>query len=466
MHKQKIDHLVVDTSAFIQNAPLQEIAENFYTIQEVVDEITNKRQLRRLCVLPYDLKIKHVFPENIVAVTEFSKKTGDYKSLSATDIKVMALTLQLEKEYEGVEHVRYDPVYQKSVNYIKTKVKGEVADNLPGFYYPKQKSKHLVENENDELNDENVQDNNKIKTDDLMKNLHEKFGNIDLETVDQIYDTLNEEDDDVLTPAVENEPEIQDFDKNLEENDWITVSKNRKPKKELYITPIQDEPNSVDEEDTDSGSEYDDDNWITPENVKNAILQTMGLMGQDVEDKPVKVACMTKDFAMQNVLKQMNLNVSILNGQIIKQLRTYIFRCYSCYKTTSIMTNVFCPKCGYATLKRVCVSVDDEGKQIIHINMRKPISKRGKKFSLPTPQGGKHANNPILSADQPVPDQRPSRLARTKTNVLADDYITGYSPFVTRDVQSRSALLGIKNKPQQIKHWMRKNPNEARKKRK
>lgn len=34
-------------------------------MQEVVNEITNKRQIRRLVVLPYDLQIKDVFQENI-----------------------------------------------------------------------------------------------------------------------------------------------------------------------------------------------------------------------------------------------------------------------------------------------------------------------------------------------------------------------------------------------------------------
>lgn len=86
-------------------------------------------------------------------------------------------------------------------------------------------------------------------------------------------------------------------------------------------------------------------------------------------------------------------------------------------------------------------------------------------FSLPTPQGGKHANNPILFEDQPRPDERPTRLARTKNDPLNDDYIAGYSPFVMRDINSKSAMLGIRSGAD-IKHWMRKNPNQARRKKK
>lgn len=36
-------------------------------------------------------------------------KTGDYKSLSAVDLKVMALTYQLEKEFVGLDHIKSAP---------------------------------------------------------------------------------------------------------------------------------------------------------------------------------------------------------------------------------------------------------------------------------------------------------------------------------------------------------------------
>lgn len=56
-----------------------------------------------------------MFSENIQFVTEFSKKTGDYSSLSTTDIKVIALTYQLEKELVGTEHLKQAPTVQKTV---------------------------------------------------------------------------------------------------------------------------------------------------------------------------------------------------------------------------------------------------------------------------------------------------------------------------------------------------------------
>jgi len=44
---------------------LQDIGVNISTEQAVVDEITNKKQLRKLVVLPYDLKVQEAFIENI-----------------------------------------------------------------------------------------------------------------------------------------------------------------------------------------------------------------------------------------------------------------------------------------------------------------------------------------------------------------------------------------------------------------
>ena len=44
-----------------------------------------------------------------VSVTDFTKKTGDYRSLSAIDIRVMALSYQLEKEHVGTDHIKTVP---------------------------------------------------------------------------------------------------------------------------------------------------------------------------------------------------------------------------------------------------------------------------------------------------------------------------------------------------------------------
>ena len=384
------------------------------TCQEVVDEILNKRQLRRLIVLPYDLQVKEVFPENIKTVTDFAIKTGDYPSLSATDLKVMALTYQLEKEHVGTQHLRVEPIMQKTVKVVTKQAVPDMQPDVTGFFMPGQKSQKIEET--DEAGDE---DDVTHHDSDSIDKLKEKFETLECTEANE---KINE--DELLAP--------------IEDNSDATES-------------------SEDDDDDD-----DDSGWITPSNVNRAKKQVNSEL---IEEKHVKVACMTTDFAMQNVLKQMNLNVAALDGRMIKQLRTFILRCYACFKTTSVMTKKFCPKCGHNTLKKVAVSLDEEGKLQIHINGKRPLTGRGKKFSLPKMKGGKHPNNPILAPDHPMPQNRASKLAKTKVNPLDDDYIAGFSPFAVRDVTSRSAQLCIRPEDE-TKYWMRKNPNEARRRRK
>lgn len=177
----------------------------------------------------------------------------------------------------------------------------------------------------------------------------------------------------------------------------------------------EDEDESEEEEDDDSG-------WIT---VSNITQIKKDLDPDLLEDEVSPVACITADFAMQNVLKQIGLKVSTYDGRLIYRVRTFILRCTTCFKTTSVMSKKFCPNCGHSTLKKVAVTVDENGKYQIHINSRRPLTARGKRFSLPAPKGGAHANNPILTEDQPRANQRPTRLARTKNNPLNPDYIAG-----------------------------------------
>ena len=75
-------------------------------------------------------------------MTEFSKKSGDYISLSATDLKVIALTYQLEKEKVGSAHLKEIP----TIRIIKPTTDKESRDDLKlpvGFYMPKKKVRYF-----------------------------------------------------------------------------------------------------------------------------------------------------------------------------------------------------------------------------------------------------------------------------------------------------------------------------------
>lgn len=413
---KKIKHLVVDATAFIRAANLQDIAESVYTVQEVVDEITNDRQRRKLVVLPYDLKVKDVFTENVKFVSEFAKKTGDYTSLSATDIKVMALTYQLEKEIVGKDHLKTEPSIQKTI-----KVTG-----LPGFNTEQNATATSESNTESEESNDQLDNSNKLGS----NNQDENVRNVEVTVKD-----IEESDEDSKLAE-----EIADQIKNMDLRDDNEAN-------ECIVKVSDDEDESESEE-----SDSDDGEWITPGNLKEKKKE---LEDGVFEEKNVEVACITSDFAMQNVLKQIGLNVTSIDGRVIRQLRTFIFRCTTCFKTTSVMTKLFCPKCGHATLKKVAVSVDEHGNQHIHINGRKPLTARGKRFSLPTPKGGQHFQYPILTEDQHIHKRFATKMARSKTNALDPDYIAGFSPFVMKDVNSKSAVLGVRADKQDVKYWMK-----------
>lgn len=421
----------------------QEHAEFLITVPEVVKEIKNKRQLKRLCVLPYELIVDEPSTENVQHVIAFAKKTGDYLSLSSADIKVIALTYQLEKELIGTSHLRDEPIVAKTIA-SKNKPK-EMLDKKPlvGFYMPPKSTEEL--NEKSRLNRvallEKIENEEKVAQDNIEINDVDN-GNDTTEcqqTVDSTpfnnSNAVSIDDDDLINSDDETALEVKlaaQFDKlecglvSESEADKILVNvKNDTASNDQKNIPDNDEEQEESEEETESESDDDDDDdssWITPSNL----AEKKSRCGKEVaEAAPVRVACMSTDYAVQNVLKQINLNVAALDGRIIRQMRTYILRCYSCFKTTSIMTKTFCPNCGHKTLKRVAVSINEDGQQVIHINTRRPLTAKGKNTSIPRPQGGKHSSNPILFEDQPIPKQMPSRVARTKTNAMDEDYIAG-----------------------------------------
>lgn len=69
-------------------------------------------------------------------MTEFSKRSGDYTNLSATDIKVIALTYQLEKEKVGTTHLKDAPTI-RTIASTEDKQSGDDLKLPIGFYMPK-----------------------------------------------------------------------------------------------------------------------------------------------------------------------------------------------------------------------------------------------------------------------------------------------------------------------------------------
>lgn len=139
------------------------------------------------------------------------------------------------------------------------------------------------------------------------------------------------------------------------------------------------------------------------------------------------VACVTSDFAMQNVLLQMGLRLLAPGGMQIRELHRWVLKCHACFKVTTETTRIFCPSCGNGgTLRKVAVTVNENG--IVLAARRPRVFLRGTKFSLPLPQGGRDAvtKNPILREDQ-LPQKY--LYPKTKKKNQENDFFTADNIF-------------------------------------
>ncbi|XP_049339243.1 RNA-binding protein NOB1 [Astyanax mexicanus] len=439
-----VEHVVADAAAFLRKAPLHEIGKNIYTLKEVVNEIRDKQTKRNLAFLPYQLIYKDPFPEHVRFVTEFAKKTGDYPSLSATDIKVLALTYQLELENAGAEHLRKAPAAQVEV--CSTQRHPEAPVNVAGFHLPSKKSSNKLGTDVHSAAEPSV-----LNAAESSEFNSFQFWRTPLPSIEA----------DLLDLLAADTVVVKDVTEKLDSVDLSSGGQNTESQTELKEDG-ENEDEDLEEEGEEEDEEEEDDGggWITPSNLKQVQLDA----GHSQHSANVKVGCVTTDFAMQNVLIQIGLNVLSLNGMLIKHTRNYILRCHACFKTTTNMNKTFCPHCGNNTLKKIAVTVNEDGSLQMHFSRNpKVLNPKGKRFSLPLPQGGKHGSNPLLVEDQRFPQQRLSKKAREKTDVFDPEYIAGGSPFSEHDIYSRAANLHIRD-GQSGGGRRRANPNASRKK--
>lgn len=104
-------YLVVDSGAIISGnlQNLHDTSEKLVTIQEVYDEIRDKKARDLLARFVTPIEIRLPSPQSLKTVIDFAKRTGDYSSLSITDLKLIALTHSLEIEINGNKNLRQHP---------------------------------------------------------------------------------------------------------------------------------------------------------------------------------------------------------------------------------------------------------------------------------------------------------------------------------------------------------------------
>ncbi|KAK0123989.1 Nin1 binding protein [Cadophora gregata] len=429
-----IHSLILDSGPIIKNDPhvstILGQAENIYTIPAVIDEIRDAVTRARLesTLLPF-LKLRSPRPASVKVITDFARKTGDLEVLSRPDIHLMALAYELECERNnGDWRLRSDP-NQKKINGEPPKpveenltedIKEETVKSVEapapapetrgawGTSVPRT----LGEDEQPKTIDE-VLESTHISTSE-SQNPEDTPAAI-LPTADEPASVAQSDTPVQVTEDVQISTEVQEIPTKLTEESQAPVSEAQSTEivpestssenvfevedvarssapdaQAPEPTPDSIVPESLVEEVEESDSEGSDgEGWITPSNLKKVMAKSEnGATKKKTEAAIMQVALITSDFAMQNVLLRMNLNLLSPTLQRIKQLKTWVLRCHACFAITKDMTKQFCGRCGKPTLMRTSCTTDKDGKVKVHLKKNMQWNKRGDVYSIPKPVAG------------------------------------------------------------------------------
>ncbi|KAI0415007.1 Nin one binding Zn-ribbon like-domain-containing protein [Xylaria grammica] len=385
-----IHALVLDTGPLIRNDPpfstLLARAHELYTIPSVISEIRDASTRSRLenTILPF-LKLRSPTPASIRFVTDFARRTGDLEVLSKPDLHLIALAYELECEMNGGDWRLRKTPGQKGVNgKSPAQLEKEKAGGSNGPEAPEQVlAAEPAENEGATTEEAA-----------LSEPVEDVEPTAEQETITQALDSLSLEAS--ATPTV-------DF--------------------AVGNTATDDD---------------DDEGWITPSNLEKHQARDQLAQPDQPLQRVLKVALLTSDYAMQNVLLRINLNLVSPRLARITRAKTWVLRCHGCFQITRDTSKQFCPRCGQATLTRVSCSTDQAGNFTVHLKKNFQWNNRGNVYSVPKPVhgsasgkargsgGGKNGwgRELIFAEDQKEYERKTTEQRKAKQRDLMDeDYL-------------------------------------------
>lgn len=403
--EKPIHTIVLDAGPLIKNVPtistLLGQSRELITTPTVLSEIRDADARRRIetLYLPFVTQ-RSPKPSSLGLVAEFAKKSGDRAVLSRTDLEILALAYEVECELNGGDWRLRKVPGQKGIN------------GVPPAKTQEDKETEEVKREEDKGSGAQTQESGSAD------------GAVEAVTTELEATTLD------------------GGDNTSEENPPTQTAGAEQDSTADTAGGLEGEAFDDGEEIHESDSEAD--GWITPSNIKKRQAKDAPIAGgSSSEPQTMQVATITTDFAMQNVLLQMNLNLlSTSTLQRIRHLKSYILRCHGCFSTTRDMSKQFCPRCGQATLTRVSCSTSANGEFKIHLKKNMQWNNRGNRYSVPKPTtsnssgkrkgkgGGKGGwgTELILAEDQKehacaVTDEQ--RRQKGERDIMDQDYLPG-----------------------------------------
>lgn len=464
--QKPIHSLILDTGPLIKNvvsiSTIINSAEELYTTPAIISEIRDEATRMRVqtTLMPF-LKVRNPSPASYDAVIAFSKKTGDHAVLSRQDLGILALAYEIHCERNGgdwgLRSVPKGPIKLRPEEEEEARKQKEAKDAAKAA-----QEQAALENGQVEEDDEwaTVTKSKKSKK---SKGQNKKINQQEPATSEQAQPEMILE-----QPTTEAEPQEKPEEPVAQEagQEPVSLATEEKPVEvestsestqqaadaasasesleqglsslDISAQETQQEPTSILSDDEDDN----DGEWITETNLPEHQVKDSGLQANVRTQGPTQmdVATMTIDFAMQNVLLQMNLKLITTNMQRIKKLSSKVLRCHACFQIVKDMSKQFCPRCGGATLARVSCSTNAKGEFHIHLAKNYNYNKRGDKFSIPKPiagtantkwtgiGGGKGGwgRDLILAEDQKEYTMKLEKEKRERASDLMDqDYLPG-----------------------------------------
>ncbi|EPQ59129.1 hypothetical protein GLOTRDRAFT_34130 [Gloeophyllum trabeum ATCC 11539] len=471
--KPSCKHLVLDAGPLLSLSPLRGLAETYYTVPQVLDELKDPRAREHFEKLGLsagiNIRVQPPDAASLAQVVQGAKKTGDYSVLSHADLCVLALTYAL--------HSQNKPESSKD--------KAEPVSATSAAIHPECLTLPNPSNEVEEVTEKvaelNVDDHPADPAAKEEDEAEHDEGEAEVPSEPEDGDEEEREPLDVELQPISNEVDASTDSPETSE----PPASQSKPHADS--APLYSEPS---DEDDGEGE------WITPDNValhKSRHLDLLPSASSDSKkQETIEVGCMTADFAMQNVLLQMGLNLVSVDGKKIDKVKTWVLRCHACFEICKDSTRKFCPSCGNATLLRASVSIASPTASAsapamqVHLKKNFQWKVRGTKYSIPAPKPGSAKTGTgeglILREDQ-IEYQRAKKKAdakreRDERKMLSNAAKTGGDGIVVGswmdpDWVPEIISVGAGGKGRSARGgdmptigYGRKNPNEKRRKRK
>jgi RNA-binding protein NOB1 len=421
--EKPVHTLVLDTGAIIKNEPsvstLRAKADSLITVPAIISEIKDAVTKSRVetLLMPF-LTIRTPSPAAMQFVTDFARRTGDLPVLSKPDLQIIALTYELDCERSGGDAKLRRVPGQKGLNFQVEAREREMAEAAAA------KAAEAKDESKSEVSPPEEQ----------WETIPKKAKNVS-KTVEQPAGTTT-------TPATSEAQQGEESQKEVTEalaqtsiNDDTTTPQSTQAEPSSTAESTQEDA-AANEDDDDDDS---DGGWITPSNLAQKQAEdALPEASPTTPQKKMQVAVLTTDFAMQNVILQINLNLLSTSLMRIKNVRSVVLRCQACFLVCKEMNRQFCPRCGKPSLTRVSCSTTASGEFKLHLKKNFQYNSRGDRFSIPKAVhgssngrikgGGKGGwgNGLILAEDQKEYERAITTEKRTKErNLMDEDYLPG-----------------------------------------